>query len=98
MRKLSYLQCELARRSEDQHPHRLAPAAVASRVGLVETLEDGQHESGRLAGAGLGAGQQVTSGEDERDRLGLNRGRLDVAGVRDSAEQFGRQPELSEGH
>ena len=44
------------------------------------------------------AGQQVTPGEDERDRLRLDRGRLGVAGVRDSAEQFGRQPELSEGH
>ena len=71
--------------------------AVRARDG-VEALEDGQHEGGRLAGARLGAGQQVTPREDMRNGLALDGGRLGVAGVRDSAEQVGRQPEVSKGH
>ena len=45
----------------------------------VEALEHRQHEGGRLAGAGLGAGEEVAAGEDERDRLGLDGGGFGVA-------------------
>ena len=38
----------------------------------VQALEHRQHEGGRLAGAGLGAGEQVAAGEDERDGLRLD--------------------------
>ena len=67
-------------------------------VGLAEALEHRQHERGRLAGAGLGAGHEVAAVEDERDRLGLDGGGLGVALVRDGAEEFGREPESIEGH
>ena len=63
-----------------------------------EALEHGQDERGGLAGAGLGAGQEVATGEDERDRLTLDGGGLGVALCRDGTEQLGRKPECSEGH
>ena len=77
-------------------------AAVASRPAIgggsaCEALQDRQHEGGRLAGAGLGAGQQVAAGEDERDRLALDGRGFGVALCRDGAEQVGRQPERGEG-
>ena len=67
-------------------------------LGGPEALEHRQHEGRRLAGAGLGVGHEVPAVEDERDRLGLDGGGLGVALVRDGAEEFGREPELSEGH
>ena len=39
-------------------------AAGVDWPALVEALEDGQHEGGRLAGARLGAREQVAAGED----------------------------------
>ena len=69
---------------------------LARRPGLVEDLDDRQHEGGGLAGAGLGAGEQVAALEDERDRLALDRGGLRVALVGDGAEQLGRKPESIE--
>ena len=62
----------------------------------VEQLEHGQDERGRLAGAGLGAGEHVATGEHERDRLGLDRGGLGVALLGDGTEELGRQPEVIE--
>ena len=64
----------------------------------MEALDHGQDEGGRLAGAGLGAGEHVAPGEDERDRLGLDGCGLRVALAGYGAEEFGRQPELIEGH
>ena len=76
-----------------------ADGARAGRAGGgVEALEHRQHEGGRLAGAGLGAGEQVAAGEDERDGLGLDGRGLGVALVRDGAEELGREPEVIEGH
>ncbi len=57
----------------------------------MQALEHRQDERGRLAGAGLGAGEDVAAGEDERDRLGLDGGGLGVALVRDRAEKLGRR-------
>ena len=68
-----------------------AAAAAGARRGGGEALQHRQHEGGRLAGAGLGAGQQVTAGEDERNRLALDGGWFGVALRRDGAEQVGRQ-------
>ena len=84
------LQRELARRLQDEGPHH----ATAIGPGGIQALQHGQHEGGRLAGAGLGAGHQVAAGQHERDRLRLDGGGIGVVLVRDGAEQFGRQPEL----
>ena len=62
----------------------------------VEQLQHGQHEGGRLAGAGLGAGEHVATGEHERDRLGLDGGGFRVALLGDGTEELGRQPEVIE--
>ena len=43
-----------------------------------ELMQDRQEEGGGLAGAGLGSGDKVTSGEDGGNRLGLDGGRLGV--------------------
>ncbi len=80
----------------NEHEDADATTALCARR-VVEALKDGQHEGGRLAGPRLGAGQQVTSGKDDRNRLALYGGRLGVAGIRNCAEQVGRQPELSKG-
>ena len=86
------LERELAGRGEDQR----ADDARAGGPRRVEALEHRQHEGGRLAGAGLGAGEHVATGEDERDRLGLDGGGFRVALVGDGAEELGRQPESIE--
>ena len=70
--------------------------AIAVRA-RREALKDRQHEGGRLAGAGLGAGEQVAPVEDERDRLALDGGGFGVSLARDSAEQVGLEPEGREG-
>ena len=62
----------------------------------MQSLEHGQDEGGGLAGAGLGAGQEIAAGEDERDRLALDRGGLGVALVRDDADVLGRKPKRVE--
>ncbi len=70
----------------------------AGRALGIEDLEHRQDERGGLAGAGLGAGEDVAAGEDEGDRLALDGGGLGVALVRDGAEQLGGQPEGIKGH
>jgi hypothetical protein len=62
----------------------------------MQALEHRQDERGRLAGPRLGAGEDVATGEDERDRLGLDGGGFRVALLGDGAEELGRQPELIE--
>ena len=88
------LERELTGRGEDQG----ADQATALGPAGVQALDHRQHEGRRLAGAGLGAGEEVAAGEDERDGLGLDRGRLGVALVGDRAKELGRQPEVREGH
>ncbi len=89
---LLHLEGELAGRGQDQRPDD-GPAGCPRRV---EQLEHRQHEGGRLAGAGLGAGEQVATGEDERDRLALDGGGFRVALVGDGTKELGRQPETIE--
>ena len=86
------LERELAGRGQDQRPDGTRAAGPRG----VEQLEHGQHEGGRLAGAGLGAGEHVATGEHERDRLGLDGGGFRVALLGDGTEELGRQPEVIE--
>ena len=89
------LERELAGRGEDQ---RTDDARAAGGSRRVEALQHRQHEGGRLAGAGLGAGEDVAALEDERDRLGLDGGGFGVALLGDGAKELGRQPKGIEGH
>jgi hypothetical protein len=62
----------------------------------VKPLEHGQDKCRRLARAGLGAGEQVAAGQDERDGLGLNGCGIRVALEGHGTEELGRQPETIE--
>ena len=64
----------------------------------MQELQHRQHEGGGLAGPGLGAGEDVATLQDERDRLSLDGGGVRVALVGDSTEKLGRQPKGIEGH
>ena len=66
-----HLRGEFARRFEDER-------ARAGGMMLAELRENGQGERGGLAGAGLGAADDVASGEHERDGAELDGRRLDV--------------------
>ncbi len=68
-------------------------AIMPTRRRRREALQHRQHECRRLAGAGLGAGQQVAAAEHERNRLALDGSWIGVALRRDGTEQFGRKPE-----
>ena len=63
---------ELARRGQHQDAAALGPRP-ARLAG--QTLQDRQREGRGLAGAGLGAAQQITAREEVRDRLQLDGGR-----------------------
>ena len=52
----------------------------------AEALQDGQHEGGRLAGAGLGAADDVAAGDDLGNGLLLDGRRLLVAEPLDCVE------------
>src|SRR5690606_20851775 len=55
---LVHLSGELARRHEDQDTRRLGWRPV------LQALQERQREAGRLAGAGLGAREDIATGED----------------------------------
>jgi len=54
-------------------------------------LQQRQAEGGGLAGTGLCTGQQVATGQRQRDRLLLDRGRVFVALLGKRTQQEGRQ-------
>ena len=56
----------------------------------AKSLEGGKDERRGLAGAGLGCGQDVASGQDEGDRRALNGRWIRVALSRDGGEKVGR--------
>ena len=68
--------------------------AAAPAVGR-QAVQDRQGEAGGLAGAGLGAGQQVAAGQHGRNRLGLDRGGDGVAVFGDGANDGFGQAEFS---
>ena len=86
------LERELAGRGQDQRPNE----RTAGRPRRMQQLEHRQHEGRGLARAGLGAGEHVTTGQDERDRLALDGGGFRVALVGDGTKEVGRQPEQIE--
>ena len=63
-----------------------------------ELVQDRQEEGGRLAGAGLGGGDEVAAGEDGGDGLGLDGRRLGVAHLAGGLHQGGMQAEGLERH
>ena len=88
---------ELAGRDEDERPDRVAGRRERRvRVG-PQAVEDGQREGRRLAGPGLGGGEDVAAGEDEGDGGCLDRRRGGVALFGDGLQQIGRQAERIEG-
>ncbi len=61
------------------------------RLVLDQALQQRQSKARRFTGAGLGAGHQVAALQYRRDRLLLDRGRLNVALLSDSAQDIGIQ-------
>ena len=90
-RALGHLRGELAGRRQHQRTRR---AAGAVRLIGGEALQNGQHETGGFAGAGLGAGEHIAAGKHGGNRLQLNGGRRVVALIGDSTQQFGQKPEI----
>ena len=88
---------ELAGGRHHERPDRVAGGREARVRVDPQALEDRQGEGGRLAGAGLGGGEEVAALEDERDRPLLDGGGLRVALLRDRAKDVGREAEGVEG-
>ena len=61
-------------------------------------FDHGQGETGGLAGAGLGAAKDIAAHQRHRNGLGLNRGRLAIAGLVDGAKDVGAKPQFSKTH
>ncbi|MNI37087.1 hypothetical protein D3C73_911600 [compost metagenome] len=81
---------QFAGRCQDQRA-RLARAGAHFLRSGAQVLQQRQAERGGLAGAGLCAGQQVTTGQHQRDRLLLDRGRGFVALLGERTQQEGRK-------
>jgi hypothetical protein len=64
----------------------------------AKALQDGQHEAGRLAGAGLGAREHVAAGQDCRNGGQLDGGGVGVAFLGHSSGQLGLEPEIRKVH
>ena len=75
---------------------RMHAAGVRCDAMRHQTLQNRQHESSGLAGAGLRTGEQVASGEDRGDRLGLDRRRHGIAVFGDRANELSGQAEFCE--
>ena len=88
------LPAELAGGSDDEGG-RVGRAAVGDGR-ACHALQDGQDESGRLAGTGLRRAHHVVSCEDARDGLFLDGSRRVVAHGGDAGEQVAGEAELGE--
>ena len=89
VRRLRDLDRELARRRQHQCLE-LGPADV-------ESLQDGQRESGGLAGSRLRLADEIASGEERRDGAALNGGRRFVAELRERRQEGRAETELGKG-
>ena len=88
---LADLRRQFACRREHEDPRqRGAAPGFVGRLG-VQAVQDRQRERGGLAGAGLGAAQQVAPFEHGRDRLGLDgRGGRVAFGVQRTEDGVGK--------
>ena len=87
---------QFAGRGQDQGAR---PARAVDRLWRgAQVLQQGQDEGGSLAGTGLGAGQQVVAGQDQRDGLLLDRGGGLVALLGQGTQQEGRKAQGFERH
>lgn len=91
---LAHLCSQLAGRGQDQHTRLIG----AGTLPLAQTLQYRQREAGGLAGAGLGAAQQIAAAEDGGDGLALNGRRGGIALGVDGAQQLGAQAKIGKGH
>ena len=82
---------QLARGGDDE---RLRRAARQTE----ELMQNWQEERRRLAGAGLGRGDEVPAGEDSGNRLRLNGSRLRVAHLRSRSHEQRMQTQGLERH
>jgi hypothetical protein len=95
-RVLVDLDRELAGRGDAQRAGLVGAPAGRRRVGH-QALEQREQERGGLAGAGLGLARDVAAGQRDRQRLRLDRGAAQEAGVVDGAEQGVVETEGGEG-
>ncbi|MCY1528762.1 hypothetical protein D9M68_638790 [compost metagenome] len=82
------LQCEFAGRCQDQR--------LRLSFGRIDARQDRQREGCGLASTGLGLANHVVAGEDHRNRLGLDGGRLFIADCRDGGQNVGMNAERGE--
>ena len=82
---------EFARRAENETARHAGTGAA-----FRQAVDHRQHESGRLAGAGLGDAGDVAATENMRDGFGLNRGRDLVARLVQGLEDVRGKPEVGE--
>ena len=71
---------EFAGWREDQRAHRVPRRRMVRVRHRRQFLQDRQGEAGGLAGAGLGAAHDILAGENDGDRLHLDRRRCRIAG------------------
>ena len=87
---------ELARRRDHEGAHRVARRRHAGVLVRQHLVQQRQRERRRLAGAGLRRAHDVAPGEDDRDRLRLDRRHRRVALVGDGALQDRREADRGE--
>jgi hypothetical protein len=80
---------EFARRLDDERARHAGAGAT-----LFEARQHWQDEGGSLARAGLGDAQHVSAFQRMRNGLGLDRGRLGIAGGLNGSENFGAKAEF----
>ena len=96
--RLVDLHREFPRRRQDQCTD-LVTGRAGRRAGMPgQAVEQGQRETRRFAGAGLGATHDVVAGEDDRNRLALDRRRFGVAGIGDGLQDFRDETEFGKRH
>ncbi len=85
---------QLARRCQDQRARRMARRRCAVTCLPQQFLNDRQRKPSSLAGAGLGCAHHIITLQDNRNRLSLNRCRVNIALVGKRTQNFGGKPEV----
>ena len=88
---------QLSRGRDDERADRMPRRRCTVAGRRHERIDDGQRKAGRLSGTGLGSGHHVMARHDHWNGLGLDGGRLGVAGGSDGLEHVGMQAEITEG-